>query len=721
MSLCTTCHLLLRGHYGSEWRGTFDLRFRHHATRQDLQNSARLGCGICQIVFREVSRIDARDSKGRLVRELRGQIRRVASGKWESDPQEPLLRVGISRVPDISGIYSMEFRTTQSERVGTFVLNPVDNSTRRLRTTYATSTDSDEVFQLARDWLKQCTKFHHNCRVAHNTWYPRRLINIGTAFVHKSPDKKVYLVLTDPENKEGNNPSITGPYLTLSHCWGKSKPLRLHRGNVTEFTRGILIDQLPKTFRDAMQFTARLGIRYIWIDSLCIVQDDEIDWLHQSAQMDRVYSNSYCNLSATCATDSDQGLFTTREPYELWETDANLNTEGIPGRLMSLKDVVSRVKGVSDPVERCSVLDISFWERMVDKAPVNLRAWVLQERLLAPRILHFCQGQIAWECAELDAAESFPDGLTNFQLSAGAIVDGGRLKSLVPEIDGKRLRETRLKLPKGKPDPQPHLIPDIYTYELWKHVVEAYSTTALTKPGDKLIALSGIAKVMAGMLSARYVVGMWNTEHLASQLLWRVNEKYERGAFSYLSERPKEYRAPSFSWVAVDAETGITYGEVLDQENLLMEVTEVHVELKSRDDFGLVKSGFLDLTGRLRRIEMVELDQVTRYGWRLAKPSLPGSQRLFTNVYLDAPRSDTDIFEPGANLYCMPAAWSQRKNSSSKDLICLLLQQLDGNNYKRIGLAKVSAYDRGQNDVLSLIGDEPMLPPRPVTRTVRII
>lgn len=135
--------------------------------------------------------------------------------------------------------------------------------------------------------------------------------------------------------------------------------------------------------------------------------------------MYEVHKNSFCNISATASFDGTQGMYRKREARELWENETMLSTEGIPGPEPSHR------------VQKCTVIDLKFWEKTVDGAPVNTRAWVLQERLLAPRVVHFCENQIAWECHQKDAAESWPHGLPEFQIRAGEVVLGGRLKDLV--------------------------------------------------------------------------------------------------------------------------------------------------------------------------------------------------------------------------------------------------------------------------------------------------
>jgi hypothetical protein len=455
-----------------------------------------------------------------------------------------------------------------------------------------------------------------------------------------------YVRLVASKDDEGKSLNLKGHYVTLSHCWGAASFIKLTESNLDRLKKSINIKDLPKTFEDAIRFARRLGdkpgqIRYIWIDSLCIMQAHKpsqaqvSDWLKQSSVMHEIYRNSYCNISATAATDSNKGLFADREPHLLWEDEINLNTEEIPGY------------DPSELIQRCKILDLSFWEREVDEAPVNRRAWVLQERLMAPRVLHFCKTQIAWECRKLDASESFRDGLSNFRLKAGEIKRAERLKMFVPHLT------TGLAFPNYAPTPERNT-----TYSHWKSVVERYSRTKLTNPGDKLIALSGIAKLMGGLLpGVKYVAGLWS-EHLASQLLWRVDPVFEHGKFYFPSSRPPKYRAPSFSWAAVDAERGITYGEFTN-ENLLIKVEEYSIyQEKGADEFGLVNEGCtVKLSGVLKKIELkrhVSEDGLIRYRWELFG-SPPEAVEKFSNVYLDSPHDDTDILDADSQVFCLPA------------------------------------------------------------------
>ncbi|KAK7942729.1 HET-domain-containing protein [Apiospora aurea] len=362
---------------------------------------------------------------------------------------------------------------------------------------------------------------------------------------------------------------------------------------------------------------------------------------------------------------------------------------------------------------------------MVNAAPVNTRGWVLQERLMAPRVLHFCKDQIAWECNKCDLYESQARGVPNFQLKYDKIVTEERIKSLEIE-DGKSLRSQRLQ---GAPDPDKDM-EHLNFFEIWTRIAEMYSRTAVTKPEDKLIALSGIAGMMADKMGESkngstpvYIAGLWKT-HLASQLLWRVEPVFHRHdrSFTNLARRATVYRAPSFSWTAVDAHegNGIIYGEVTDKD-LLIRVDEhpIHIQLyDEKNPFGRVEKGVhVCVRGNPQRIEVrKKMDGGFfngRFEWKfkgLANDLRPEDQKDLegeehTNVYLDCPASDEDslgIFEK-CDTYYLPVAMGPRTaNYESKYFLGLLLQEAEeqaegplgreAKTFRRMGLSKLSPW-----------------------------
>ncbi|PSN69911.1 HET-domain-containing protein [Corynespora cassiicola Philippines] len=795
--LCNVCFRMLRGQEGRIWKGTYDLHFTHHSAGKELRRSALINCGICRVLFEE--------------------LQTKVDHTLVFDDLELLVTASLSVLdhPRVQHLYRLDFklRCNRIRSQRTFVLKRTASGDPPFRTPISHSTSSDEVYQLSRRWMSKC-----RCADTERppSWYPARLISLEQLKTKDFLDTRrlistnqrggddlddTLVKLVEKEDWENPNEPPHGDvrYVTLSHCWGSSgnTKLMLTSKNIKSLKQGIRLCDLPRTFRDAVEFAARLPrVGYIWIDSLCIKQgyEDREDWLLQSATMHKVYSETFLNISASAASNSEMGLFFPRRPELLLEDEVILNIEGIPGvkssslqalevqleplteeirmsfvqwldqiwlfscvillmrAIVEYLDVqlatgekiaiqqqfmehsrrLSRMNSVRTPstrdsspsresdlgesvggndtknLRRCTILDVSFWKNTVDKAPVNTRGWVLQERLMSPRVLHFCHDQVAWECGEFDAAEGQPQGMPNFQLTSDGIVEESRLKGLDPRTDGKRLRRIRLQ---GYDDPDPHMQPQVFALELWKRIVEVYSRTAVSNPEDKLIALSGMARWMASKIGtkekpAEYVAGLWK-DYLASQLLWRVEPIFQGidGNFKHPSTRPG-YRAPSWSWASIDADKdhGIAYAEITDRD-LCIQVENFSIKPKFKaNPYGLIESGHLFLRGKLRKASLHPKPK-GRFGWRLiGRESLDDEEH--TNVYLDCPSSDGEgIFGPDANVYVVPAAWGERTASpESKYLICLLIQLVkehsSGPAFRRIGLTKLSPWadSRALND-----------------------
>ncbi|KAG8161063.1 hypothetical protein KVR01_009327 [Diaporthe batatas] len=827
--LCEICWRMLRGQIGRQWRGTYDLHFDHHVSINTLKASHSMGCGICRVLYEELM-TGAKKQFGSEHEMHKDQ----APNKLDDDQAQIQLTQSIALLGVIHDIededvFRLDFKLEwvfgdhdPNTVKRTFVLKQTGEKIAPFRTPMSGETSSSEVFKLALTWITQCdTNCSPACAKQKPSWYPTRLIDIRTLksqtyldarrmqYTGKVLDgretledldkvtvKLVERPRTDARNGldvfsevAGHSNQPNNLYVTLSHCWGQVQPLRLEPNTYAQLKNGIEIEKLPKTFRDAITFASQLhNVGWIWIDSLCIYQSGpgfEKDWLHEAALMQRVYRESYLNISATAASNSDVGLYTERDCRSLWEDEVNLKVDGIPGlalheekHIHDRKGAIVRPQGGSagpsfwkwfvqlfsgpkqtigkqaEPVakidwggekpltlalpepeglRRCVIIDISHWDNLVNKAPVNVRAWVLQERLLAPRVLHFCKGSIAWECGGFTRAEGHPTGLPRFGLQHDKILPEVPLKGLNPFTHGKELRRIRLGDAK---EPDPH-IPEKYLYgfELWARVVEMYSKMNLTLPKDKLIALYGIAQLMSTTIfgsegkPATYVAGLWR-KYLESQLLWRVEPIFIRHnrSFHQPGRRPEKFRAPSFSWASVDAQNGlndlpsngITYGEVTDRD-LLIEVgtgdSEVFIESETDNSFGLVTGGYIMVRGKLRRIELSRGDP-GRFYWRLLDrngicqnndccKSREIDREKHYNVYLDAPTDDQrrGIFD-SEKVYCLPAAVGPRsEDNDSKYIVCLVLQQADDDEqvkhlklserratFRRIGLTKLSGW-----------------------------
>ena len=536
------------------------------------------------------------------------------------------------------------------------------------------TTKSDDTISLAKKWIAECSSTHKQCKTpsTNKRWYPTRLVDCG--------------VLGDSEPLcrliETRATILDGPYLTLSHCWGLAKCLQLTADNYDELLGGIPLRQLPQLYQDATYVTLKLGIRHIWIDSLCIIQegDESADWRREVGLMSKVYSNSFCNISALDAPDGNHSLFSSRNPDAHRPQITNLNFDG--------------------HLTQYLVSDNMFWATEIHRARVNTRAWVLQERLLCPRILNFGERQMFWECREKDAAEVYPGGLPPVMPS-----EATRFKDLVPQesvatsMSGSHL-EARF---------------------LWARIVRAYSACHLTFPGDKLIALSAVVDIMSPILEDECVAGMWR-RYLECELLWSVTAN-----LAGKLPRPEVYRAPSWSWAAVDGVISPSWpgNRAVDE---LFVVEGLHLEYSAECKSGPLYGGWLRLRGVLKKLELmpmaVSLDgsnfhhsAINYGGWKMvvngvtvSVPQLSGEVQPF--ITLDSYQADFDRQNSEGALYCMPGRLHRdavNLDDEEVDVLLLELEDRERGVFRRIGLARGVGQEVAGNILARDMGD-PNLP-----------
>ncbi|KAI9688712.1 MAG: hypothetical protein M1822_001069 [Bathelium mastoideum] len=412
-------------------------------------------------------------------------------------------------------------------------------------------TNSPSSWKLIESLLDQCVKHHKQCKASfQRDWYPKRLIDVGTY-----DDESVRLVITE-------DTAVDGVYLTLSHCWGGANILKLTKESVDSMTKRIKIADLPKTFDDAISITRRLGIKYLWIDSLCIIQDSDLDWTTQSAQMDKVYSNSFCNVAAAGAKDSTQGLWFKRLPEVVR-----------PGGITATWSGLER--GQYFLVHRF------FWQSLIKNAPLSKRGWVLQERYLAPRVVHFGRRQIAWECLESKACETFPSSVPDYASGNETHSKSAEVKTLVA-ADLTRLPGAAVTAQSVA-----------RWYLVWERIVEAYTRAQLTFSSDKLIVLSGLASRMQQELKYSYMAGLWRP-HMPLCLLWECRNNLE------LSYRLHPYRAPSWSWASIEGEVAFRSASGEPEASFI----DGNVDLFDKNLTGNVVGGFVRLHGLLVLVEV---------------------------------------------------------------------------------------------------------------------
>jgi hypothetical protein len=308
---------------------------------------------------------------------------------------------------------------------------------------------------------------------------------------------------------------------------------------------------LPQTFQDAITVARHLSLEYLWIDALCIIQDSTSDWELEAPTMRYVYANSACNIAASASADQFSGLFQRREPIKV-----------LPGAL----------KLPNCQEQDFVIYDKDYLDRHIRAGPLHARGWVLQECLLAPRVLYFGADQILWKCLTTAQCEGFPLGIPY-------------------HISHNILDHLWDKLRAQGEAPRPYKASEKMSSRLnyiWQTIVEKYSACNLTVPSDKLPAISGIAKLFAEVTGDRYIAGLWESR-LLEQLHWLVIEPWQRYALAY--------RAPSWSWASVDGPVR-PLGLSISTNNLCP-LVQATVQHSTRDPTGRVSSAVLELQGAL--------------------------------------------------------------------------------------------------------------------------
>lgn len=265
-------------------------------------------------------------------------------------------------------------------------------------------------------------------------------------------------------------------------------PFTLTRDSISERFRNIPLRDLPKTFVDAITLVKRLGTRYLWIDSLCIIQDDADDWARESARMSDVYSGAHLVVSVDWAEDVSQGCFHHRDSRSAYPIDI-------------LPELVSKPLSPID--------EVYYDGGRFPAEPLARRSWAFQERVLAQRVIHYTTQQVYYECNNGIVAE---DGSSQ----------SCRFSPINQGPEGQDVWGSRLKL--------------------WYDLVGEYGRRKLTRTTDKLPAISGLARIIGEKHEAQYLAGVWSDDIIFG-ITW--------GARGFHADNPpSEYVAPSWSWAS---------------------------------------------------------------------------------------------------------------------------------------------------------------------------
>ncbi|KAF2633498.1 HET-domain-containing protein, partial [Macroventuria anomochaeta] len=388
-------------------------------------------------------------------------------------------------------------------------------------------TGSDGALQLASYWVKSCIVTHTKCcrKIPEDSipFLPTRLLDVG--------NDTIKLVESDEITNFADR-----RFLALSHCWGLVPIIRTLRNNYDKHRDRIPPEELSKTFREAIHTTRKLGFRYIWIDSMCIIQDSSTDWATEAATMCDVYQYATLTLAAAHAPGGDVGCFMERDgllnlPFHIEIPSSAGSDSAVRLQFTTYGRPQAKDLGGGDPA-------------------LYGRAWVLQEQLLSPRMLIFDGAQLKWECLTMHGSEGSPtSGITRHDLPQkyirSGIMDDFEYFDDVTATSEKFADSrfwARMK------------------HQYWCDLVMNYTHRGMTKSKDRLVALAGIGQALGRHTSREYLAGLWSGQFFIG-LLWSIphNEKYLMSATTNFDIegnhhiRHEQALAPSWSWASITA------------------------------------------------------------------------------------------------------------------------------------------------------------------------
>lgn len=457
---------------------------------------------------------------------------------------------------------------------------------------------------------------------------PRRVIDVGCL-----GNQNVSLLQTQRQ---------PGMYIALSHCWGpvELQPLRTLTSNIEDLSIQIPWYKLNKTFRDAIWLTQSLGVRYVWIDSLCIIQDDEGDWQEQSAEMSEVYGGSYLTIAATRAANGNCGLFYS--PLNQHEIQPNVTMRGSHDHFL-WNDTQYALKD--------------------DKQnnPLLFRGWCFQERLLTQRVLHFSSHEMVFECNTVSKSEC------GTLMTANETSRDRTFKAYFHERDDS---------------------------ESWDIIVENYCASDLTHSTDLLIAFSGISKMFAIRTGKTYLGGLW-LEDLPAGLLWYSLD-------SVMCARISSYTAPTFSWGSrIGPVSLLNHAPEEYSKEYLLEIMDWECAYEGVNAYGTVAAAHLKVLGILLPSIIKETEAVSR---PLSHPLRNHHQQVFAvQICADSilmvnlePIPSTTHQQLTSEWFCLDTKEDRKYVEMNEQRFycavisadfCLVMAQNQDRTYRRVGLA----------------------------------
>jgi hypothetical protein len=485
---------------------------------------------------------------------------------------------------------------------------------------------SSVYLNVVRRWLDWCERDHPHCR---NQFPELPLL----------PERIVYISQSGEDVHLQRGVGRRARYATLSYCWGGYITIKTTTDNLQRHMVSLSASDLPRTFRDAIAVCKHLAISYLWIDSLCILQDSKTDWEIQSAMMDTIYHNSTVTLAAAGASDPSQGLFIpSRLGHDIFPLPCAVGDDKVQGYLLQHDEFISTVDFLQN------------------------RGWCTQELQLSRRLICFYNGDLLWQCIECRRTRN--SGWLNAGFQGSLRIQLNLLKEsfarpyqlvfrseqhersyspdTITQNDGRHRSgpletfndKASILVDFREPSMQDSMPPQTITqsmngplhqfldqcarfglYYFWYMFIEEYSQCHLTEPADKLPALAGIASRIHSITKDNYLAGHWRRE-LPRSLFWQ----YKRWFVSL--RRVVPYRAPSWSWASVDGR-GVTWRIpdlfLGDEQAAPIRIIATDIEIDGQNPFGRVLAG--SITMRAPTIS-ASWNQ-SKQGWVTKCPSRP--------------------------------------------------------------------------------------------------
>lgn len=586
--------------------------FSHHDSLAALESSAAT-CGLCALLLEAFVGADSAVTAGRLelfpMGSPEGVFRAVFS---EYSPAGPYWK---------PFKHSFEFGRIREWEPAVWP----DVECRRRRAVPESALDV-EVWTTAREWMRFCDDEHPQCRsmagIKAAGSLPTRVLDIGDTENH------VTRLCISKET------GISGQYAALSHCWGGKIDHRLTLKNLDKMKAGIEVATLPKNFQDAIRICRELNLRYLWIDALCIIQDSASDWDVEAAKMASTYAGSAVTISALESPSSDEGILSTRRST----------------RVIVQPDIVVQRK-------------LPEFFDLLETCHLGTRGWCLQERLLAPKIIHIGKSILYWECRTGYAAEDAP------------WKDYIERHSSSPRVSA--FAEMRKNFPAQASEPD---------WKQWYLAVGEYSTRQLSFPTDTFPALAGVATIFQdtfGRSKCTYVAGLF-VEDMAEGLLWGPQKAFrisKAPGFNQCSklQRPTEIRAPSWSWASVVGPIEFDFGAY--KANNTCEILGVHTtpgklnNVMAKD----LQGSILSVRGFVGEVEYQPYSIPDPTGFDVGSLNFLNNEKFAYHCILDFER------RAKRKCYVLVVQWNSSPNNTGA-VSGLVMEKMSNGRFRRLGV-----------------------------------